>query len=144
MSFNSASKILSEGVGVYKNTGLSSVMFKNNIYVFYSGVGKDGAWYGVGPGASPRAAQWTGPSSCRNSGATIMSGNRTVAGNANWINLWHYFYHGSPSAIPREAVSLLALATLAFNLNYRISINTDSQMRFSPRLIFRRIPPNKG
>ncbi|KAG7405321.1 hypothetical protein Forpe1208_v015236 [Fusarium oxysporum f. sp. rapae] len=73
MSFNSASKILSEGVGVFKNTGLSSVMFKNNIYVFYSGVGNDGAWYGVGPGASPRTAQWTGPSSCRNSGATIMS-----------------------------------------------------------------------
>ncbi|KNB09328.1 hypothetical protein FOXG_20188 [Fusarium oxysporum f. sp. lycopersici 4287] len=84
------------------------------------------------------------PSSSPNIIQSANPRNQTVAGNANWINLWHYFYNGSPSAITREAVSLLALATLAFNLNYHISINTDSQMRFSPRLIFRRIPPNKG
>ena len=84
------------------------------------------------------------PSSSPNIIQSANPRNQTVAGNANWINLWHYFYNGSPSAIPREAVSLLALATLAFNFNYLISINTDSQMRFSPRLIFHRIPPNKG
>ncbi|KAK2674399.1 Glycosyl hydrolase, five-bladed beta-propellor domain superfamily [Fusarium oxysporum f. sp. vasinfectum] len=84
------------------------------------------------------------PSSSPNIIQSANPRNQTVAGNANWINLWHYFYNGSPSAIPREAVSLLALATLAFNFNYLISINTDSQMRFSPRLVFHRIPPNKG
>ncbi|KAM5522374.1 hypothetical protein FOXYSP1_16265 [Fusarium oxysporum f. sp. phaseoli] len=84
------------------------------------------------------------PSSSPNIIQSANPRNQTVAGNANWINLWHYFYNGSPSAITREAVSLLALATLAFNFNYLISINTDSQMRFSPRLIFHRIPPNKG
>ncbi|KAH7195879.1 hypothetical protein DER44DRAFT_843718 [Fusarium oxysporum] len=84
------------------------------------------------------------PSSSPNITQSANPRNQTVAGNANWINLWHYFYNGSPSAIPREAVSLLALATLAFNLNYLISINTDCQMRFSPRLIFRRIPRTKA
>jgi hypothetical protein len=61
--------VVSSGVSAFNYSGLSSVIFQDLLYVFYSGVGEDGAWYAT---LDQKSDHWSGPFSCLAGGASGM------------------------------------------------------------------------
>ncbi|KAF4339665.1 hypothetical protein FBEOM_6448 [Fusarium beomiforme] len=85
--------INSPKVNIFNYSGLSSVIFKNILYVFYNGLGNDGVWYLT---FNQNTNMWSGPLSCRDHGAAHMNIAKFTSPASVVFNgsLW-LFYNGS-------------------------------------------------
>ncbi|EKJ75861.1 hypothetical protein FPSE_04041 [Fusarium pseudograminearum CS3096] len=93
MSFMAQQKTLSAKPGVFNYSGLSSVVFRRKLYVFYNNADQNGGWYNV---LDRETNHWSGPFSFRKGGATFMSvAEYTTPVAVVWRGTLYAFFNGS-------------------------------------------------